>query len=81
MRPRSRSAQAISGWAAQLDHAIAVIEQAIEGVYALAIGGTAVGTGLNADPRFGEVAARRIADETGKPFCLGAQQVRGAVGA
>ena len=59
---------AISGWAAQLDHAIAVIEQAIRGVYALAIGGTAVGTGLNADPRFGEVAARKIAAETGKPF-------------
>ena len=34
----------------------------------LAIGGTAVGTGLNADPRFGEVAARQIAEETGKPF-------------
>ena len=48
--------QAISGWAAQLDHAIAAIEQAIKGVCALAIGGTAVGTGLNADPRFGEVA-------------------------
>ena len=51
--------QAISGWAAQLDHAIAAIEQAIKGVCALAIGGTAVGTGLNADPRFGEAAARR----------------------
>src|SRR5256884_1056956 len=35
---------------------------------ALAIGGTAVGTGLNAHPRFGEVAARKIAEETGKPF-------------
>ena len=40
----------------------------LPGVYALAIGGTAVGTGLNADPRFGEAAARRIAEETGKPF-------------
>ena len=60
--------QAISGWAAQLDHAIAVIEQAIAGVCALAIGGTAVGTGLNADARFGEVAASKIADETGMPF-------------
>jgi fumarate hydratase class II len=37
-------------------------------VYGLAIGGTAVGTGLNAHPRFGEVAARRIAEETRKPF-------------
>ncbi len=60
--------QAISGWAGQLDHAIATIEQAVAGLCALAIGGTAVGTGLNADPRFGEVAARTIAAETGKPF-------------
>jgi fumarate hydratase class II len=37
-------------------------------VCALAIGGTAVGTGLNAHPRFGEVAARKIAEDTGKPF-------------
>jgi fumarate hydratase class II len=58
----------ISGWAAQLDHAITTIEHAIKGVLGLAIGGTAVGTGLNADPRFGEVAAARIAAETGKPF-------------
>src|SRR5712672_1237382 len=42
---------AISGWAAQLDHAIETIEQAIKAVCALAIGGTAVGTGLNAHPR------------------------------
>jgi fumarate hydratase, class II len=60
--------QVISGWAAQLDHAIAIIERAIEGMYALAIGGTAVGTGLNADPRFGDLAAKKIAAETGKPF-------------
>jgi fumarate hydratase class II len=59
---------AISGWAGQLDHAIATIEQATKGVRALAIGGTAVGTGLNADPRFGAVAAEKIAAETGKPF-------------
>jgi fumarate hydratase class II len=38
------------------------------GVYELAIGGTAVGTGLNAPARFGEVTARLIAQETGKPF-------------
>src|SRR5579875_2772594 len=37
----------------------------------LAIGGTAVGTGLNAHPRFAEVAARKIAEETGKPFVSG----------
>jgi fumarate hydratase, class II len=60
--------QLISGWVAQIDQAIESIRQSLPGVYALAIGGTAVGTGLNADPRFGEVAARRIAEETGHPF-------------
>ena len=60
--------QLISGWVAQIDQAIESIRQSLPGVYALAIGGTAVGTGLNADPRFGEVAARRIGEETGHPF-------------
>ncbi len=60
--------QLISGWVAQLDHAVAGIRRSLDGVFELAIGGTAVGTGLNADPRFGEVAARRIAEETGRPF-------------
>jgi len=60
--------QVISGWVAQLDQALDGIAHALPAVCALAIGGTAVGTGLNADPRFGEVAARKIAEETGKPF-------------
>jgi len=60
--------QAISGWAAQLDQAMDGIRAAMGGVCALAIGGTAVGTGLNAHPRFGVTAARHIAKETGKPF-------------
>jgi len=60
--------QAISSWVAQLDDAIATIRRALPGVYELAIGGTAVGTGLNAHPRFGEVAAQKIAAETGYPF-------------
>jgi fumarate hydratase class II len=60
--------QVISGWVAQLDEATEAIRQTLPGIYALAIGGTAVGTGLNADPRFGEVAARKISEETGKPF-------------
>ena len=60
--------QLISGWVAQIDQAIDGIRHSLPGIYALAIGGTAVGTGLNADPRFGEVAARRIAEETGQPF-------------
>src|SRR4029077_7929523 len=60
--------QVFSGWAAQLDQALGAIRQALPGLYELALGGTAVGTGLNAHPRFGEVAARKIAQETGKPF-------------
>src|SRR5467141_646836 len=60
--------QVISGWVAQLDEAVFGIRQALPGIYSLAIGGTAVGTGLNADPRFGETAARWIAEETGQPF-------------
>src|SRR5205807_2327152 len=60
--------QVISGWVAQLDEAVDSIRQALPGMYSLAIGGTAVGTGLNADPRFGETAARWIAEETGQPF-------------
>src|ERR1700758_5225057 len=66
--------QLISGWVAQFDHAIEGINDALGGVTELAIGGTAVGTGLNADPRFGEVAARRIAEETGMPFVSAANK-------
>ena len=60
--------QVISGWVAQLDDATAGIERSLPGVLSLAIGGTAVGTGLNAHPRFGEVTARKIAEETGHAF-------------
>jgi fumarate hydratase class II len=60
--------QVISGWAAQLDQALDTLARALPGVYELAAGGTAVGTGLNAHPRFGEVVAHKIAEETGKPF-------------
>ncbi len=60
--------QVISGWAAQLEQALEGIRGSLPGACRLAIGGTAVGTGLNSDPRFGEVAARKIAEETGKAF-------------
>jgi fumarate hydratase, class II len=60
--------QVISGWVAQLDQALDAVRVSLPGVYELAIGGTAVGTSLNADPRFGETAARTIAKETGKLF-------------
>jgi fumarate hydratase class II len=60
--------QVISGWVAQLDDGIATIETARNGLYPLALGGTAVGTGLNAHERFGREVAAEIAKETGKPF-------------
>ena len=61
-------AQVFSGWVAQLDEALDGIRHALPGLYALAIGGTAVGTGINAHPRFGDLAAAKIAAETGQPF-------------
>jgi fumarate hydratase class II len=60
--------QEISSWRAQLDDRIQSIERALPGLYDLAIGGTAVGTGLNAHPKFGDAAAAHIAKETGHPF-------------
>ncbi len=60
--------QEFSGYVAQLDAALEWIEGTLPGLYELAIGGTAVGTGLNAPADFGEKAAAKIADLTGLPF-------------
>ena len=60
--------QVFSGWVAQLDEALAGIRLTLPGLYSLAIGGTAVGTGINAHPRFGDVTAAKIAAETGHAF-------------
>ncbi|HEV8679254.1 MAG TPA: class II fumarate hydratase, partial [Stellaceae bacterium] len=60
--------QLFSGWTAQLDQATAAIRATLDGLYELPLGGTAVGTGLNAPPRFGALAAELIAAETGHPF-------------
>jgi fumarate hydratase, class II len=60
--------QVISGWVAQLDAAMAGIASSVPGLLELAIGGTAVGTGLNAHARFGETVARHVAAETGLAF-------------
>lgn len=60
--------QEISGWAAQLAHAENTIKQNLSALYALAIGGTAVGTGLNTDPDFGRKVASQLQEETGFPF-------------
>jgi fumarate hydratase, class II len=60
--------QEVGGWVAQLDYCLAEVHSAEKGLYELAIGGTAVGTGLNAHPKFGDTAARYFALETGFPF-------------
>ncbi|MFN7094703.1 MAG: class II fumarate hydratase [Burkholderiales bacterium] len=60
--------QEISGWAAQLRHGIKHIEQSLAHLYALALGGTAVGTGLNTHPQFAELAVAEIAQLTSLPF-------------
>jgi fumarate hydratase, class II len=60
--------QEIGGWVAQLDAALATVRLMIPGLCELAIGGTAVGTGLNAHPKFGDLAAAKMAKETGRPF-------------
>jgi fumarate hydratase class II len=61
--------QVIGGWAAQLDAAMAGIRGALPGLLELAIGGTAVGTGLNAHPEFGAAWRAAISrEETGFPF-------------
>jgi len=60
--------QEISGWAAQLVHARAHLEASLAHLYELALGGTAVGTGLNAPRGFAERVAREIAALTELPF-------------
>jgi fumarate hydratase class II len=66
--------QVIGSWAAQLDAAMAGIRAAVPGLLELAIGGTAVGTGLNAHPQFGARTAAYIADATGFPFVTAANK-------
>ncbi len=60
--------QEFSGWVAQLDGALARLDAVLPGLLTLAIGGTAVGTGLNAPRGFGEAVARRLAELAGLPF-------------
>ena len=60
--------QEMSGWASLLDRDLLRLRDILPGLYDLAIGGTAVGTGLNAHPEFAERAARKISELTGLPF-------------
>ena len=60
--------QEISGWVAQLDHGLRHVESALQHLRELALGGTAVGTGLNAHPEFADRVAAEISKLTGHPF-------------
>ena len=61
-------AQEISGWRSSLEQDRDLIRRSLEPLYALALGGTAVGTGLNAPKGFGALAAKELAALTGLPF-------------
>ena len=60
--------QEISGWVAQLDHGIAAIRAMLPAIHELALGGTAVGTGLNTHPKYAVAVAAKLAELTGRPF-------------
>jgi fumarate hydratase, class II len=60
--------QEFSGYAAQLEHCSERIKSALDGLYELPLGGTAVGTGLNAVPGFASAVIAEIASDTGLPF-------------
>jgi len=60
--------QEMGGWASLVERDVERLKAAMPGLLDLAIGGTAVGTGLNSHPEFGERAAQKIADLTGLPF-------------
>lgn len=60
--------QEISGWRASLEKDAELLRLAVKPLYELALGGTAVGTGLNAPAGFAEKVAERVASLTGKPF-------------
>ena len=60
--------QEFSGYAAQMEYSVQALERPLSRLYELALGGTAVGTGINAHPEFAERAAEAIARRTGLPF-------------
>ncbi len=62
--------QELSGWSAQLRSALTHIERTLPELQQLAIGGTAVGTGINADPSFGDMVAKQLSNTTGLVFTV-----------
>jgi fumarate hydratase class II len=72
--------QELSGWAQQLRDVRRAIGATLEGVYELALGGTAVGTGLNTHPEYAALAAEKVAAETGLPFVTAPNKFSGLAG-
>ena len=72
--------QEFSGYVAQLQHAQAAIQAALPGLYELALGGTAVGTGLNAHPEFGARVAARLAAQWQLPFVSASNKFQALAG-
>jgi fumarate hydratase class II len=72
--------QEMGGWAAQLAFAASGVERSLDGLYELALGGTAVGTGLNTHPKWSETVARHIAGLTGVPFRTAANKFAALAG-
>lgn len=60
--------QEFSGYVSQLDHALIRLDAVLQGLYELPLGGTAVGTGLNAHPDYAQTVAQTLADLTQIPF-------------
>ncbi len=66
--------QEISGWATQLAHAKAAVEASLAPLTELALGGSAVGTGLNTHPQYASLVAEKISEISGKSFITGANK-------
>lgn len=60
--------QEFSGYVSQLEHGLARLDYALQGLYELPLGGTAVGTGLNAHPEYAVMSAKKLAELTQLPF-------------
>ncbi len=66
--------QVLSGWSAQLQSAVLQIKHTLPAIHQLAIGGTAVGTGINADEKFGALVAEQLSNSTGLSFKVAANR-------
>src|SRR3954471_5119045 len=72
--------QEFGGYVAQIDYGLQAVKAALPMLYELALGGTAVGTGLNAHPEFAVRVAKKIAELTGLPFVTAPNKFQGLAG-